>query len=160
MNNAEDIPSLLSKQENLRTLNSLSLRKCKISPVHIGELCEFVLENAEGGGEPCKSLILDGVKISGTDALPNMLHLTELCVPTRPCVLSALSFSGCSLNDKDVRSLMVAVGKGLGLVELKLSVNRLTDSSVSTLVDSISGECSLRILNLANNKVTNRCYYY
>ena len=144
---------MISKETRLATLTCLSLRKSKISPSQVGQLCDFVLENTEVSSQSSKSLNLDGVKLSGSDALQSMLDLTELFIPTKHCYLSSLSLSGCGLNDKDVRPLLVAVGNGLGLVELKLSVNRLTDSSVISLVDSISGQCSLQILHLANNKV-------
>ena len=71
------------------------------------------------------------------------------------CSLVALSFSGCSLADKDIQQLNAALKAGLSLSMLKLSANRITDTAVTGLVDALLSYDThpLKLIDLMNNKV-------
>lgn len=71
------------------------------------------------------------------------------------CGLSALSLSGCSVQDTDLKPLVDALRAGLPLHMLKLSANRITDIGVTSLVESLTSSKTqpLAVLDLSNNQV-------
>ena len=149
LNDAGSIAEVLQKAPRLNKLETMNLKRCKISATSVSQL-HGLLCNTNPNDRGLTSLILDGVKFSGTDALQSMLGDD---VPMMHFTLSSLSLCGCSLTDKDVKPLMVALGKNLELTELNLSSNRLTDSTVNHLLESLTDKCSLITLNFSINKV-------
>ena len=140
---------MLQKAPRLNKLETMNLKRCKISATSVSQLHGLIC-NTDPNDRGLTSLILDGVKFSGTNALQSMLGDD---VPMMHFTLSSLSLCGCSLTDKDVKPLMVALGKNLELTELHLSSNRLTDSTVNHLLESLTDKCSLITLNFSINKV-------
>ena len=73
--------------------------------------------------------------------------------PSSP--VTALSLSGCFLNDADLSPLMGALGSGFKLHMLKLSANRLTDATVRSLAENLR-RCAthpLSVLDISGNQV-------
>ena len=69
--------------------------------------------------------------------------------------------SNCNLSDDDVGVLFAQVGPQVRLEMLNLSVNRIRDPGIETIVEKLvqmqSQENSLAELNLANNRVSSSC---
>ena len=149
LNDAGSIAEVLQKAPRLNKLETMNLKRCKISATSVSHLHGLIC-NTNPNDRGLTSLILDGVKFSGTNALQSMLGDD---VPMMHFTLSSLSLCGCSLTDKDVKPLMVALGKNLELTELHLSSNRLTDNTVNNLLESLTDKCSLITLNFSINKV-------
>ena len=149
LNDAEDIAEVLQESPPLPALHTLNLKKCKIPAVSVGQLRGLVCPLGPGDGG-LSSLILDGVKVSGTGALQTMLGNDS---GTGQFTLSSLSLSGCSLNDRDVACVMVALGRGLELTKFNLSSNRLTDVTVGFMVENLAAGCALASLDFSMNKV-------
>lgn len=156
LNTAGDIAVDLEKLPELKNLKSLLLKKCRIVPTSVADLSKFITLTTPDCLQ-ISSLTLDGIKLSGTDALKGMLGLSDMFIPTNPCSLEFLSLTGCGLNDRDVKPLMSAIRNGLGIKELRLSANRLTDTVVNYLVDTSGPSLSLQSLDLSINKV---CIYH
>ena len=146
----------MEKLPELKNLNTLLLKKCRITSPRVADLSSFIAVGTPDSLH-ISSLTLDGIKFSGTDALKGMLGLSDIFIPTNPCGLELLSLTGCGLNDKDVKPLLSAMGNGLVIKELRLSANRLTDTAVNYLVDSTNPLLSLQVLDLSINKV---CVYW
>ena len=155
MNASDGIAVDMEKLPELEKLKTLILKKCRITPPSVVDLSKFITM-ATPDSLKITSLTLDGVKLSGTDAVKGMLGLSDMFIPTNLCSLELLSLTGCGLNDRDVKPLMTAIGNGLVIKELKLSANRLTDTVVNHLVDSPGSSLSLQSLDLSINKV---CVY-
>ena len=66
LNLAEEIADFLSKHPMPR-LDYLNLRKTKVSPAAVGKLVEHCGENGIG------TVVLDGIKLSGSDAISKLL---------------------------------------------------------------------------------------
>ena len=66
LNTSEEVPALL-RSSTLVKLTYLNLRKAKMSPTAIGQLS--LLAQKSG----LETLILDGIKIAGTEALKDLL---------------------------------------------------------------------------------------
>ena len=152
LNAADDITGDIEKLSELKNLETLLLKKCRIAPVSVVDLSKLITLTTPDFLR-ISSLTLDGIKLSGTEALKGMLGLSDLFIPTNPCSLELLSLIGCGLNDRDVKPLMNAIGNGLIIKELRLSANRLTDTAVNHLVDSSGTALSLQALDLSINKV-------
>ena len=155
LNAVDDIAADIEKLPQLKNLKSLLLKKCRISPTNIADLSKLVTVTTPDSLQ-ISSLALDGIKLSGTDALKSMLGLSDMFIPTKPCSFELLSLTGCGLNDRDVKALMNAMANGLVVKELRLSANRLTDTAVNYLLDSTGTSLSLEALDLSINKV---CIY-
>ncbi|XP_078360294.1 uncharacterized protein LOC144644637 isoform X1 [Oculina patagonica] len=154
LNPADDIAVDVEKLPQLKNLKSLLLKKCRITPTSVADLSKLITTTTPDF-LPLSSLTLDGIKLSGTDALKGMLGLSDMFIPTSPCSLELLSLVGCGLNDRDVKPLMSAIRNGLIIKELRLSANRLTDTAVSYLVDASETLLSLQVLDLSINKIRN-----
>ena len=152
LNAADGIVADIEKLPALNNLKTLLLKKCRIAPPSLVDLSKFVAI-ATPNYLLISSLTLDGIKLSGTDALKGMLGLSDMFIPTNPCSLELLSLTGCGLNDRDVKPLMSAIGNGLIIKELKLSANRLTDTALNYLVESTGPSLSIEVLDLSINKV-------
>lgn len=155
LNVADDIAAEIVNLPQLKNLKSLLLKKCRISPNSIADLSKLVAVTTPEV-PLISSLTLDGIKLSGTDALKRMLGLSDMFIPITPCSFELLSLIGCGLNDRDVKPLMTAIGNGLIIKELRLAANRLTDTSVNNLLESTGNSLSLETLDLSINKV---CMY-
>ncbi|XP_064595909.1 uncharacterized protein LOC135462616 [Liolophura sinensis] len=144
LNNVEELPDILTKS-CLPFLNYLNLRKAKISAAGVSKLQSLITPKEK----PMKTLVLDGLKLAGTEALKGLLGKPS------ECSLDALSLSGCLLNDADLSPLISGLGTGLSLHMLKLSANRITDRGVSDLVSALLGNKHhpLAVLDLSNNQV-------
>lgn len=153
LNAADDIAVDIEKLPELKNLKSLLLKKCRITPASVADLSKLITMTTPDF-LTISSLTLDGVKLSGTDALRGMLGLSDMLIPTNPCSLELLSLVGCGLNDRDVKPLMSAIRNGLAIKELRLSANRLTDTAVNYLLDSSETLLSLQALDLSINKVS------
>ena len=152
LNAADDIAGVIEKLPELKNLKTLLLKKCRITSAGVVELSKLVTL-ATPDFLRISSVTLDGIKLSGTDALKGMLGLSDMFIPTNPCSLELLSLIGCGLNDRDVKPLMNGIGNGLVIKELRLSANRLTDTAVNYLVDSSGTALSLQTLDLSINQV-------
>lgn len=152
LNAADDIAGDIEKLPGLKNLKSLLLKKCRITPTSVVDLSKLITLPTPDFSR-ISSVTLDGIKLSGTDALKGMLGLSDMFIPTNPYSLELLSLIGCGLNDRDVKPLMNAIGNGLVIKELRLSANRLTDTAVYYLVDSSGTSLSLQSLDLSINKV-------
>lgn len=156
LNASDGIAVEMEKLPELKNLNTLLLKKCRITSPSVADLSSFIAVGTPDSLH-ISSLTLDDIKLSGTDALKGMLGLSDLFIPTNPCCLELLSLTGCGLNDRDVKPLLSAMGNGLVIKELRLSANRLTDTAVNYLVDSTNPLLSLQLLDLSINKV---CMYW
>ncbi|ESP02588.1 hypothetical protein LOTGIDRAFT_171908 [Lottia gigantea] len=146
LNDIEDIANNL--KTNWTQLNYLNLRKCKVSMA--GLTCLSVLvQNKE---LPITTLVLDGLKLSGTPAF------NDFCSALPSSHITAISFDGCQLADEDLVPFCQAMGKGLKLHMLKLSANRLTDEFTSTFVKNLLqvSNYPLAVLDLSNNQLNNK----
>lgn len=152
LNAADDIAGDIEKLPGLKNLKTLLLKKCRITPASVVDLSKLITLTTPDFLR-ISSVTLDGIKLSGTDALKGMLGLSDMFIPTNPCSLELLSLIGCGLNDRDVKPLMNGIGNGLVIKELRLSANRLTDTTVNYLVDSSGTALSLQALDLSINKV-------
>lgn len=101
-------------------------------------------------------LILDGIKLLGIDVLKRMLGLLDMFIFIIFCSFELLLFIGCGLNDRDVKLLMIVIGNGLIIKELRLVVNRFIDILVNNLLEFIGNLFFFEILDLLINKV---CMY-
>ena len=155
MNASDGIADDMEKLPELKELKTLLLKKCRITSPSVVDLSKLIT-TATSDSLQITSLMLDGVKLSGTDALKGMLGLSDMSIPTNLCCLELLSLTGCGLNDRDVKPVMTAIGIGLVIKQLRLSANRLTDTVVNYLVDSPASSLSLQSLDLSINKV---CVY-
>ena len=153
LNVADDIAGVIEKLPQLENIKTLLLKKCRITPASVVDLSKLITLTTPDQFLRISSLTLDGIKLSGTEALKGMLGLSVMFIPTNPCSLELLSLIGCGLNDRDVKPLMNGIGNGLDIKELRLSANRLTDTTVNYLVDSSGTSLSLQALDLSINKV-------
>ena len=153
LNMADDIAGVIEKLPQLKNITTLILKKCRITPASVVDLSKLITMTTADQFLRISSLTLDGIKLSGTEALKGMLGLSDMFIPTNPCSLELLSLIGCGLNDRDVKPLMNGIGNGLVIKELRLSANRLTDTTVNYLVDSSGTLLSLQALDLSINKV-------
>ena len=149
---ADNIAGDIEKLPQLKNFKTLLLKKCRITPANVVDLSKLITLTTPDFLK-ISSLTLDGIKLSGTEALKGMLGLSDMFIPTNPCSLELLSLIGSGLNDRDVKPLMSGIGKGLVIKELRLSANRLTDTTVNYLVDSSGTSLSLQALDLSINKV-------
>ena len=152
LNAADGIVGDIEKLPELKNLKTLVLKKCRITPESVADLSKLITLTTSDFWR-ISSVTLDGIKLSGTDALKGMLGLPDMFIPTNPCNLELLSLIGCGLNDRDVKPLMNGIGNGLVINELRLSANRLTDTAVNYLVDSSGTLLPLQVLDLSINKV-------
>ena len=152
LNAADDIAGGIEKLPELKNLKTLLLKKCRITPASVVGLSKLITLTTPDF-LTISSVTLDGIKLSGTDALKGMLELSDMFIPTNPCSLELLSLIGCGLNDRDVKPLMNGIGNELIIKELRLSANRLTDTAVSYLLDSPGTSLPLQELDLSINKV-------
>ena len=152
LNAADGIVGDIEKLPELKNLKTLVLKKCRITPESVADLSKLITLTTLDFWR-ISSVTLDGIKLSGTDALKGMLGLSDMFIPTNPCNLELLSLVGCGLNDRDVKPLMNGIGNGLVINELRLSANRLTDTAVNYLVDSSGTLLPLQVLDLSINKV-------
>jgi len=154
LNASDGIADDMEKLPELKELKTLLLKKCRITSPSVVDLSKLIT-TATSDSLQITSLTLDGVKLSGTDALKGMLGLSDMSIPTNLCCLELLSLTGCGLNDRDVKPVMTAIGIGLVIKQLRLSANRLTDTVVNYLVDSPASSLSLQSLDLSINKIRN-----
>lgn len=152
LNVSDGIALEMEQLPELKHVKTLLLKKCRVNPVSVIELSKFIATTTSSFPQ-ISSLTLDGIKLSGTGTLNGMLGLSDTFIPTIPCGLELLSLTGCVLNDRDVKPLLTALGNGLVVKELRLSANRLMDTTVNYLVDSGGTSLSLRALDLSINKV-------
>lgn len=68
LNTAEELPDILAKS-CLPLLNYLNLRKAKISAASVSKLQSLITAKAK----PMRTLVLDGLKLAGTEALKGLL---------------------------------------------------------------------------------------
>ncbi|XP_046575861.1 uncharacterized protein LOC124283880 [Haliotis rubra] len=146
MNSSETLPQKLN-MSSLPCLTYLNLRKAKISPAKIVEICAGCLS----GESLLSAMVLDGLKLAGTDAVP------QLCGHLKQSKVTTLSFGGCSLADSDLSPLCDLIGQGHPIHMLKLSANRITDTGVGCLVECLLKQPShpLGVLDLSNNTIGN-----
>ncbi|XP_018668977.2 uncharacterized protein LOC108949782 [Ciona intestinalis] len=143
---AEFVPKSLN--DGFRELRSLNLRKSRVSVETLGALSSIPQTLTE--------LTLDGIKLSGSDLLVTLLQ------PSSKHKIITLSMSGCSLTDKDIKPLSTAMARPAPplnfLSNLDLSVNRLTDSTLSLISESLLAvtDYTLKNLDLSNNKCADK----
>ncbi|XP_070178677.1 uncharacterized protein [Littorina saxatilis] len=145
MNEMNGLPKLLTPSK-FHCLSYLSVRKARFSPDEFSALCALLSPS----GLPLTTLVLDGMKLSGKKGLA---VLFGNCTASK---LSALSMSGCSLNDGDLSPLMTALGSGFKLHMLKLSDNRLMDATLKSLAENLQKAAShpLSVVDIAGNQIT------
>ncbi|CAH1788691.1 unnamed protein product [Owenia fusiformis] len=139
LNNGAKIQPIL--ESSFTKLKELNIRKCKMSPLDVSTLTPIVR------GEKIQMLNLDGIKLSGSDALSALLG--------KGCNLHSLSLAGCALNDNDLAPVSHALKSGVPLFTIKMSANRISDVGVILLVEGLktSQSQTLELLDLANNKI-------
>nr|XP_018668977.1 uncharacterized protein LOC108949782 [Ciona intestinalis]XP_018668978.1 uncharacterized protein LOC108949782 [Ciona intestinalis] len=131
-----------------KELRFLNLRKSRVSVETLGALSNIPQTLTE--------LALDGIKLSGSDVLETLLQ------PSSKHKIITLSMSGCSLTDKDIKPLATAMARPAPplnfLSNLDLSVNRLTDSTLSLISESLLAvtDYTLKNLDLTNNKCADK----
>lgn len=103
LNAADDIAGDIEKLPELKNLKSLLLKKCRITPTSVVDLSKLITLPTPDFSR-IFSVTLDGIKLSGTDALKGMLGLSDMFIPTNPYSLELLSLIGCGLNDRDVKT--------------------------------------------------------
>ncbi|XP_050399775.2 uncharacterized protein LOC126817009 isoform X1 [Patella vulgata] len=135
--------------ENLQTqfpnLEYLNLRKARMSVEKLEGL-SIIVKNK---GLQISTLVLDGLKLSGTEAMKS------LNAALSSSNITALSFDGCSLADKDMLQLFDAMNAQLKLHMLKLSANRFTDELITQLVMVLlkKTDYPLAVLDVSNNEL-------
>ncbi|XP_045210363.2 uncharacterized protein LOC123561819 [Mercenaria mercenaria] len=141
-NKGDNLPEKLTEFPNLQYLN---LRLCHLSHTDISQLGKHLSE------KDCSvsTVILDGLKLSGTDSIKDLL------VNPKTSKLTTLSLGGCSLDDSDLLPLCNAIKEGLQLSMLKLSANRITDEGVTKLVEAMlkNKAYPLAVLDLSTNRI-------
>ncbi|XP_025083542.1 uncharacterized protein LOC112557745 isoform X2 [Pomacea canaliculata] len=144
MNDMEGLPAYLSP-ERFPGLAYLNIRKTKLSSNAFIALSGLVT----AAGLPLSTLVLDGLKLSGTETLKNLCG--NLCASK----ITALSLSSCSLADEDLLHLVGAVQSGFQSHMLKLSDNRLTDAAVKGLAECLKSfpRHPLSVLDLSVNQI-------
>ncbi|XP_077996942.1 uncharacterized protein LOC144450225 [Glandiceps talaboti] len=147
LNNIDSLPDSLGDDMVFPKLHSLDLRKAKINPSTVGKLSKYLQKPAG-----IQKLCLDGMKLSGSTAIEDLLQYGS------SCSLQSLSLSGCALNDSDITPVAQSIKQGLLLHMLRLSANRLSDSSVVAMVEAIQshGSYPLKGLDLSQNKISNK----
>ena len=78
---AECIAGDIEKLPQLKNLKTLLLKKCKITPASVVDLSKLITLTTPDFLR-ISSLTLDGIKLSGTEALQGMLGLSEMFIPT------------------------------------------------------------------------------
>ncbi|XP_071098335.1 uncharacterized protein [Haliotis cracherodii] len=144
LNSSDTLPQKLNIS-SLPCLTYLNLRKAKISAARIVDICGGCL-SAES---VLSMLVLDGLKLAGTDVVP------QLCGHLKHSKVTTLSFGGCSLADSDLSTLCDLIGQGHPIHMLKLSANRITDTGVRAVVESLLKQTThpLGVLDLSNNTI-------
>ncbi|XP_052212541.1 uncharacterized protein LOC127831603 [Dreissena polymorpha] len=141
MNKEDNLTARLKELPNLQYVN---IRLCHISHEEVSELGRYVA----GSSSNITSLVLDGLKLSGTTCLKEVLanpKTNKLCT---------MSLGGCALDDNDLSAVCDAFKNGIQLSMLKLSANRITDAGVTHLVDAIlKNKSPLAVLDLSNNRI-------
>ncbi|KAL4228631.1 hypothetical protein ACF0H5_011679 [Mactra antiquata] len=142
LNKGDTLHTKLSMFGNLQYLN---LRLCHLSQDTILELGKYI----SGETSNISTLILDGLKLSGTEAIKNIV------VNPKVSKLGTLSLGSCSLDDNDLTPLCDAIKDNLSLTMLKLSANRITDVGVAKLVVAFmkAKNPPLAVLDLSNNRL-------
>lgn len=145
MNEMETLAAQLTVQRFPNFLY-LNVRKARFSPKGLSALAGILSTE----GLSLTTLVLDGVKLSGKEGLKLMF---ANCPSSK---LTAISLSGCALNDGDLSPLWEAVRSGFKLHMLKLSSNRLTDAAVKNLSEVLLSSAShpLSVLDLSGNQIT------
>ncbi|KAK7476888.1 hypothetical protein BaRGS_00031891, partial [Batillaria attramentaria] len=145
MNEMETLATQLPV-EKFPHLTYLNVRKARFSPKGLTALAGVLSPS----GLPLSTLVMDGMKLSGKEGLKKLF---ASCAASK---MTALSLSGCSLNDGDLMPLMDALKSGFKLHMLKLSSNRLTDATPKSLSESLVSFPThpLSVLDLSSNQIS------
>eukprot|EP01083_Nonionella_stella_P066030 173581_1 len=88
----------------------------------------------------------------GADGCHALLKLTHM---NQHCVLRALNVSGCSLGDKGIRSVAIALKRGVQLADVRASDNHLSEDGADFLALALHNNKSLTRLDIHQNEIGN-----